>query len=265
MKAHVISLVRSQRRSQAASRAVAAGLTLEIFDAVDALADEAVRAGHGLAAASFRARYGRPQTMGELACLLSHQRLYEALAAKPDEYHLILEDDFVPLVDSTAIERIVSAGARHAADVVILGYAKVDAEEERAINLSNPLMDKRRIAGTDRAMGHRCIETTCGAVAYLCSSRFVKTMAHDIEYGRLADDWRYHQRLGFRIMHVKPLCFREDHAAMASSLDGERAAAISKSGVRLPPFLRPLWRRGCGLARMLRYRVWPSYAGKGWK
>jgi glycosyl transferase family 25 len=265
MKAHVISLARSQRRSQAAARAVAASLTLEIFEAVDALTDEAVRAGHGPAAASFRTRYGRSQTMGELACLLSHQRLYEALAARKDEYHLILEDDFVPLVHSTVLESIVSAAATRAADVVILGYSKVDAEEERGINLSNPLMDTRSIAGTDRAMGHRCLETTCGAVAYLCSSRFVKTMARDTQYGRLADDWRYHQALGVRIMHVKPLCFREDYAAMASSLDGQRAPAISKSGIRLPPFLRPLWRRSCGVVRMLRYHVRPSYAGKGWK
>lgn len=259
MKAHVISLVRSQRRSQAASRAVAAGLTLEIFDAVDALTDEVVKVGHGRAAASFLARYGRPQTMGELACLLSHQRLFEALAARQDEYHLVLEDDFVPLVDSTAIQRIVSAAASRAADVVILGYAKMDAEEERGNNLSNPLMDTSRVAGTDRVIGHRCFESTCGALAYLCSSRFIRTMARDTEYGRLADDWRYHQALGLRIMHVKPVCFREDYAAMASSLDGDRATAISKSGIRLPPFLRPLWRRSCGVVRMLRYQVRPSY------
>src|SRR5258708_37508513 len=119
MKAHVISLLRAQRRSQAVVRAAAAGLTLEIFDAVDGLKDEAVRSAHGPAAAPFRARYGRPQTMGELACLLSHQRLYEALAARQGEYHLVLEDDFVPLVDATAIERIVSAAASRAAEAVI--------------------------------------------------------------------------------------------------------------------------------------------------
>src|SRR5438046_6990332 len=111
MKAHVISLVGSQRRNQAAARAVAAGVTLEIFDAVDALTDETVRAVHSPAAAAFRARYGRPQTMGELACLLSHQRLFQALAAREDEYHLVLEDDFVPLVDSTMLERIAAAAA----------------------------------------------------------------------------------------------------------------------------------------------------------
>jgi glycosyl transferase family 25 len=262
MKAHAISLARSQRRSQAVSRAAAVGLTLEMFDAVDALTDETVRAEHDRAAASFRARYGRPQTIGELACLLSHQRLYEALAARQDDYHLVLEDDFVPLVDSTVIERITSAAATRVADVVILGYAKADAEDERGINLSNPLMEATPVTGTDRLIGFRCIETTCGALSYLCSRRFVEAMAADVDYGRLADDWSYHRKLGLRIMHVKPLCFREDYAVMASSLDGERAPAINKSGIRLPPFLRPLWRRSCGIVRMLRYHVSPSYAGK---
>lgn len=253
MKAHVISLPGSTRRANAGRRAAEAGIDLQFFDAVDAARSDVV-ADIGLRfAQSFVARFGRAQTPGELACLLSHQALYQKLASDQDAYALILEDDFIPLASAAELAAIRSAAAARGADVLILGYAKVDAEEERAINMSNPLMEAARATGTNRVIGYRCLETTCGALSYMCSRRFMEIMAGNRDYGRLADDWAYHRALGLRIMHVAPLCFREDYLTMASSLEGDRASLKGGARLRLPPFLRPLWRRGCGTLRKLQY------------
>jgi glycosyl transferase, family 25 len=253
MKAHIISLPGSTRRAEAGRRAAEAGIDLHFFDAVDAARSRVVADVRPHSAQSFVARYGRAQTPGELACLLSHRMLYQKLASEQDTYVLILEDDFIPLTGAGELAAIRSAAAVRGADVVILGYAKVNAQEERAINMSNPLMEAARAAGTNRVLGYRCLETTCGALSYMCSRRFLEIMADTRDYGRLADDWAYHRTLGLRIMHVAPLCFREDYLTMASSLEGDRASLKGGARLRLPPFLRPLWRHGCGTLRRLHY------------
>jgi hypothetical protein len=261
MNAHVISLPGSTRRPAAGERAAGAGLTVRFFDAVDALASEDVSKLLNTSARSFQARYGRAQTRGELACLLSHQRLCRMLTSEEAAYQLILEDDFIPLAGAGELDGILAAAAARRADVVLLGYAKVDDDGEAAINLSNPLMEARSVPNGGRLLGYRCLETTCGALSYLCSRRFLEAMAGDNEYGRLADDWRYHEKLGLSIMHVKPLCFREDYRTMTSSLEGDRSALRAPSGTRLPPFLRPFWRRGWGTLRKLQYHLDGSFRG----
>jgi hypothetical protein len=261
MQAHVISLPGSPRRPESARRAADAGLQLRFFDAVDASTSEEVSERLGVAAPAFHARYRRRQTRGELACLLSHQQLCRMLAGEGAAYQLILEDDFIPLAGAGELDGILTAAAARRADVVLLGYAKVDDDGEAAINLSNPLMEARSVQNGGRLLGYRCLETTCGALSYLCSRRFMETMARDIEYGRLADDWCYQRELGLSIMHVKPLCFREDYRSMTSALEGDRSALNARSGIRLPPFLRPFWRRGWGTLRKLQYHLDGSFRG----
>lgn len=255
MRAHVISLRRSARRTLALERAAHVGLSLKFFDAVDASMDSALDALHAAAAPAFKARYGRQQTLGELACLMSHQRLYTLLARDVAACHLILEDDFLPLADASELEQIVAAMQSLGADAVILGYSKVDDDEERAIDLSNPLMDSLPVTNTTRRIGFRCAETTCGALSFLCNRRFLEIMSSDREYGRLADDWSYHKKLGLCILHVLPLMFREDYEAMVSSLEPDRARNNARRNIRLPSQLRPLWRRGWGMLRKLQYRI----------
>lgn len=187
-----------------------------------------------------------------MACLLSHQALYRHLLLNPPAYQLILEDDFIPLKEAGTLERILLAAPRENADVVIMGYAKTDDEMEQAINITNPLMAKRQIVDTTQMIGLRCHETTCGALSYLVSPRFLQIMAANGDHGRLADDWDYHKQLGLKVMHVQPLCFREDFTGMTSSLEPARAVHNRKNP-RLPDFLRPPWRHALGLARRLQY------------
>lgn len=257
MKAHAISLETSARRVAARERGSAAGLDIDFFDAVDAGSSEAVGRILAQSAGPFRARYGRAQTRGELACLLSHNALCASVLGTDEAYVLVLEDDFIPLVSAACLRAIAGAGLARGADVLILGYAKVDDEMEQAIDVTNPLMDAVPVPGTNRVLGQRCHETTCGALSYVVSPRFVRAMATNVEYGRLADDWDYHKRLGMNVMHASPLCFREDFAGMTSSLETARAANGRRRIGRLPAFLRPSWRHALGMARRVQF-----FAGK---
>jgi hypothetical protein len=157
------------------------------------------------------------------------------------------------LVDSECLGAIVRTAAARNADVVVLGYAKVDDEMERAIDVTNPLMDAVAAPGTDRLVGHRCHETTCGALSYLVSQRFLRALAVDNDFGRLADDWDYHRRLGMNVMHASPLCFREDYSGMASALEKSRSVSSGRRPGRLPAFLRPPWRHALGMARRVQF------------
>jgi GR25 family glycosyltransferase involved in LPS biosynthesis len=255
MKAHVVSLLNSPRRNIASQRAASAGLEICFFDAIDASKDPLVERIYSTSAQPFQSRYGRSQTLGELATILSHQALYQSLLQWPSEYHLILEDDFIPLVDASLLQNVLTTSISQDADVVLLGYSKVDDELEMVINITNPLMNASSISGIDRDIGQRCQETTCGAVGYFVSPSFLNTMANNADYGRLADDWAYHAQFNLKIMHVNPLCFREDFGRMPSSLEAARAQSSLQNRTRLPRYLRPLWRRCLGVFRKTQFHV----------
>lgn len=259
MKAHIISLLNSPRRLEANQRAASAGLEVCFFDAINASTNPMVASLYQTSAQEFHSRYGRRQTLGELANLLSHQALYKTLLQHPAGYHLILEDDFIPLIDAKCLSGIVSCAANQDADIVLLGYSKVNDALENAINVSNPLMNVLSIPSTELVIGQRCHETTCGVVSYLVSRRFLDELANNVDYGRLTDDWAYHDRLGLKIMHVKPLCFREDYLNMSSSLESSRSKESQKRRARFPRFLRPLWRVVLGLGRRIQFYAKKSF------
>lgn len=237
----------------ASSRAETVGLVINFFDAIDAGTNPIVESAFLTSAQIFQVRYGRRQTMGELACLLSHQSLYQSLAMEKPDYHLILEDDFIPLINVKSLKEILSAAINQGADIVILGYSKVDDDLERAIDVSNPLMNTLMIPHTDRLIGQRCHETTCGTVSFLVSPHFIDLISNNFDWGRLADDWAYYSHLGLKIRHVKPLCFREDYLNMSSSLEFTRGNLSQGNRMRLPIFLRPLWRVFLGFGRRIQY------------
>jgi GR25 family glycosyltransferase involved in LPS biosynthesis len=255
MKAHVISLLQSPRRSVAMQRAASAGLDAEFFDAVDASIEPTLGAIMASSAQAFRARYGREQTKGELGNLLSHQALYRSLLLSPSGYHLILEDDFIPLVDAETLEKAKQLASDLNVDVLILGYSKVDDELEAALNITNPLMNAQRVPGTGIRIGQRCHESSCGVVSYLVGPRFLAVMSADEDFSHLTDDWTYHKELGLTILHAEPLCFREDFRRMPSSLESARADSAGGRRLRLPSVLRPAWRRCLGLFRRMQFHA----------
>lgn len=257
MKANVISLTRSTRREEAAKRAAAAGLEIAFFDAIDASTNPLVSEIFARSVEPFRAHYGREQTLGELANLLSHQAVYKKLLQEGAGagYALILEDDFIPLVDASVLKRVMDVAGSEGADIVILGYSKVDDELERALDTSNPLMRAIPVPSSKLELGRRCHESSCGVVSYLVNRRFLEIMTVDDDYGHLTDDWTYHERIGLKIFHVRPLCFREDFKRMPSALEGDRLNSKRKERLRLPAALRPLWRRCLGVFRKLQFHA----------
>ncbi len=150
MKAYVISLLNSPRRNITSQRAMSAGLGICFFDAIDASKDPLVERVYSTSAQQFQSRYGRSQTLGELANLLSHQALYQSLVQCPSEYHLILEDDFIPLVDASFLQKVLTTAISQDADVVLLGYSKVDEELEVKIH---PPFNHQTLAPMDLNFG----------------------------------------------------------------------------------------------------------------
>jgi GR25 family glycosyltransferase involved in LPS biosynthesis len=255
LKANVISLIHSSRRSIALHRGSSVGLDISFFDAIDASIDPSVSKTIVAVQSQFRARYGRPQTPGEIANLFSHQALYKDLLLSSLDYHLILEDDFIPLVNASSLERVIKTASLLFADVIILGYSKVDDELEAALNLSNPLMNVVPVPGENLVIGQRCHESTCGAVSYAVSKRFLTLMTKNLEFGLLTDDWTFHEKLRLKILHVRPLCFREDFLSMPSLLECERKVVTPKIRMRLPKLTRPIWRRWLGIFRRIQFYV----------
>lgn len=248
---HVVSLPNSPRRLSARIRAKKSKIILNFYDALDARSNTLIANQLNISAASFKTRYGRSQTIFELACLLSHRSLYNKLLLESNvAYFLILEDDFVPLLQPNLLNSIILESSKFSADIVLLGYSKVNEVTENAINISNPFIPCIRLLPHTHSIGFRCVETTCGAVSYVVSRNFLETVSSKNNYGVLADDWSYYASLGLKVMHISPLCFREDFIAMESSLEPTRNLA-SGNRIRLPRILRNPWRYCLGFSRFI--------------
>lgn len=252
MKAYVISLKNSTRRKLASERAASANLEIKFIDAIDASSNLIFEKIRPTSEITFQKRYGRRQTDVELACLLSHHILYQALLKTNLDYCLILEDDFIPLVSADILDEVLSFTMQQNVDLMLLGYSKVDDMIEHAIGISNPLMNRLKIPNHNYVIGQRCRETTCGTVSYFVSPKFLKVMSTIDDFGRLADDWDFHKKLGLKIAHISPLCFREDYKNMYSSIEFARSRTNNRA-LRLPLVLRPLWRHILGNIRRINF------------
>lgn len=181
-------------------------------------------------------------TAGERCCFLSHYAIIEQFSSSSSEENLIILEDDAELTPDfkSLVPHFSSALTR--TDILILGYSKVPPELRNAIQRFRPVkplypLDERYQVSRPYA------QWKCGAVAYAIS----KTGA--IKYTRalkgaeiVADDWRFIERQGISIHHLKPICALENYESLGSNLEEDRKSHV----------IRPIWLRYiAGLARSL--------------
>ncbi|WP_233864515.1 glycosyltransferase family 25 protein [Paraburkholderia adhaesiva] len=237
----IVSLVRSGRRERIADALSVYGVDFTFVDAVDArnLGNEELDRMYDDTAA--RSRYGRSLSSGEVACFLSHRRLWEDIA-KRGRSVVVLEDD--ALLDLAFFEKVLSwpedrlAGM---ADVVLLGRAKLSRSSARLAYLYEPLKRAERIDGMK--VGSPFKQWTSGAVGYWMSPRGAAlALAHTSGPVRgLLDDWPWHRdEGGMTIKELRPYVVWEAFESMASDLEGGRARLIPARAVWREWYLKPL-------------------------
>lgn len=250
---HVISLEDGDRRRQALRRSYQIGINACIFDALlpGQIADfDSI---YKKSSISFLKRYGRAQTFGELACLISHKRLYEKLLRSEGEYFLILEDDFIPQDSIIALKDLYQSASNYKLDVLILGYSKSTLQVERRVSQANPFVRKINI-GTGRIqIGVRAIETTCGALSYIVSRKFINLALSNKDNGIVADDWAYYLKMNLNIFHAVSPIFREDYTVLPSALEFDRSNNSKKNYSIKIPLVGYIWRITLGKYRIIRY------------
>ncbi len=214
MIANVISIQGSKRRHVAMQRAKNFNYQVVFFDAIDLVKKDVNQLFDVFDNNGFINRYSREPSSGDIGCLLSHYALWKKLSIEnKEQYHLILEDDFIPKVKSNELLEIINQTKKF--DVLLLGYSKVQDNEELVLKIINPL---KKIYSTDRHnIGRKFRESTCGAVAYVVSKNFVDEISKSVNKpSHVLDDWSFFKKNGFNILHVQPLCFYEDFLNMGS-------------------------------------------------
>src|ERR1700709_1942690 len=114
---HVVSLVRSGRRGAIAQALGRTGARFHFEDALDArdLSRELLTSLYDDYAA--RSRYGRSMTHAEVACFVSHRRVWRKIA-ESGEPAVVLEDDAL-LDPQPVFEQVL-----HAPGAQLVGFAK---------------------------------------------------------------------------------------------------------------------------------------------
>jgi glycosyl transferase family 25 len=239
---HVISLARSDRRAAISGSLQRFGARFQIEDALDArgLTDDEFHAMYDDPAA--RRRYGRSLTRSEVACFVSHRRVWQKVA-ESGKSAVILEDDalFEP---PHLFERFLQASETQlirTADIVLLGRSKVPLRSAKWIALYEPL--KRYTLVDGLRVGVPFKQWTSGAVGYWLSAETARR-ALDHNGGpiqALLDDWPYHRdHAGLRVAELRPYAVWEAFETMASSIDDERRARTRFRGVLHETMLKPL-------------------------
>jgi glycosyl transferase, family 25 len=244
LDAHIISLSDSPRRKVCRERLTIKGYNPIFHDAFDARNVKQKELDLVFDIDLFKDVFDYRVGSEVIGCTLSHHNLYKDLLKlkKTSDYHLIVEDDCIPIATSDEVKGIIDAVKNTPFDVLILGYSKTDENEYKIINKMNPF--KKIYISRKYNIGIRYKETSCGAVAYVVSSDFLKKITTTIlKPYYVADEWSFFKnKLKTLILHVKPLCFLEDYKNMDSSLEKNRII-VNKKQKRLPFFIRPIWRQ----------------------
>lgn len=262
MKAHIISLPDSSRKKTTKYRLNNCNYTAVFHDAIDTRYLNRTVLEDQFDFEGFKDFYGYYPSSSEVGCVLSHYKVYRYLAKlnSKDDYFLIVEDDCIPLLNSKKLKNIILSSKDISADIVILGYSKVDNEIYKQIQRANPIKILKNIDNGKFKIGVKYIESQCGAVAYLVSREFIKKLATIQKPKVLADEWPFYKnKMEAKIVHISPLSFLEDYMNMESTQEGQRGidSQINLRKVRLPKYLRPIWQHTLGIYR--RFLMWLKY------
>ncbi|CAG9220577.1 Glycosyltransferase involved in LPS biosynthesis [Paraburkholderia sabiae] len=224
----VISLQRSGRRQRIAETLSTHCVDFDFVDAVDANEIPTSDFDRLYDDAAARLRYGRSLSKGEVACFVSHRRLWEAVAAS-EHGVIVLEDD--ALLDLAFFKKVVRWHGRklsHFADIVLLGRSKLSRSSGRRAYLYEPLKRSQPFDGMTIGLPFK--QWTSGSVGYWISPRGAAlALAHSVGPVRaLLDDWPWHRDGGsLRIMELRPYVVWEGFESIASDIEAERNPLIS--------------------------------------
>lgn len=199
------------------------GVNFSFIDAIDARNIQEDELGRLYDDSAARTRYGRSLSKGEVACFLSHRRLWESIAAGGRSV-VVLEDD--ALLETAFFEKVLlwpEDKLIQISDVVLLGRSKLRKSCEWQAYLYEPLKRTDHIDGM--RIGSPFKQWTSGAVGYWMSARGAAlALAHTQGPVRaLLDDWPWHRDEGGMIIkELRPYVVWEAFESMASDLEGDR-------------------------------------------
>ena len=223
MDINIISIKNSDRRKTAKIRALYMGFTPIFHDAVDLREVKLVNLDNQFNLDKFKNIYGEGLSSGMVGCSISHLSLYKKLAASELDFHLIVEDDFIIKKNSKDILNIINEAVEINADILLLGYSKMNRYLNLIYDISNPMLVVKRNKKSGYKLGPRYRNTSSGTVGYVVSKRFVKTIStHISKPWFVADEWQEYADLGYKILHVSPLIIEEDNYNFMSTLEVSR-------------------------------------------
>ena len=223
----VVSMARSvERRAHIAAQLAAQSLAFEIHPAVDArdLSEKTIRELLGEVALQPQPFLGRRLTLGEIACGLSHLRIYRRMQRDHLDDAVVLEDDVDLLPSFGSVLRALAAEPRF--EMVLLGHHS--ARHGPYVGAETCLY--RRIVHGEHRVARVC-EFAMGAYAYFVTTGAAAQLARYAEPMRMPADWvtGYAPSSGVRQHAITPPCVvparRFCEASEIGSRDGGSATA----------------------------------------
>ncbi|PKP73265.1 MAG: hypothetical protein CVT84_14400 [Alphaproteobacteria bacterium HGW-Alphaproteobacteria-6] len=235
---HVINLARApDRLAHMAGELGRLGLDWQRFDATDRLSPGAAGPAAGFATGFATGRLARafPATPGDIACSLSHLRLWHLIAEGPAAAAVVLEDDarLAPGFAGFASEAVVDLMGRHG-----MGALKLEF-------WPGPQQSRRRPVGRDLgpvgggARLYRMHSSFLGTCGYVLTAEAARSLLRAFPRPCVPVDhllFGAEAALGFDLLRpgfVNPAPVLHDTAAFASDIGAERVTRGRSAGRRL--------------------------------
>lgn len=227
-----ISLADSQDRRAALSGAMdALGLPVRFIDAVDGRSGLSAEFAASADRQASERQMGRAMTDGEIACALSHRRVYDVMISEHIDHALILEDDAIPGPDLTAF---LEAGGHLSAPLVLLYHSNARVMREAGMAITETL--------TARRLAVPCF----GAVAYSLSRNTAQWLLDRSDPVTAPADWPADiTRIGAVAVNPQPVGHPPANAQGQSMLTstGRGRARAPFTRVFSPDYVRRTWRK----------------------
>lgn len=219
------------RRAALASAMEALGLSVRFIDAVDGRSGLPPEHAASFDRQASMRQMGRAMTDGEVACALSHRRVYDMMVEEHIDHALILEDDAIPGPDLVAF---LEAGGHLSAGLVLLYHTNARVMRGADTPITATL--------TAKPLAVPCF----GAVAYSLSRDTAQWLLDRSDPVSAPADWPADiTRIGAMVVTPPPVGHPPADVPGQSMLTstGRRRAKAPFTRVFSPDYVRRTWRK----------------------
>lgn len=215
MKVYICTLNRSKERLAPLIEQIdSMGISYELIYGIDGLSDDVIDYSNNINQDYFKKKYNRKIKSTEVACTLSHKKMWQRFVENQESAAIFLEDDAFFVEDPS---RVFDALVDFKYDMVVLGYPSRIQFESKYSKIMEPIYSKKNCSGP-YIVGRSPQKKNFGLMAYYLTRDAALRLLDAEKVWSVADDYDLITNK-VNVYHIRPyLCYERQN--LISSING---------------------------------------------